>query len=89
MFPQQVVPLLAPLNQIKFPNPKSNTRLKNLIIQNHPPTSYGSQLKLRASVQNPQNFKITPLSHKPIKSFKTQPKYTYTYTPHPKLFCKL
>ena len=37
MFPQQVVPLHAPFNQINFPNPKLNTRLKNVIIQGPPP----------------------------------------------------
>ena len=36
MFPQQVVPLHAPFNQINFQNPKLNTRLKNLIIQGPP-----------------------------------------------------
>ena len=38
MFRQQVVPLHAPFfNQIHFPNPKLNPRLKNLIIQGtHP-----------------------------------------------------
>ena len=97
MFPQQVVPLHAPFNQVNFPNPKLNTRLKNLIIQGPPPyqpwftikKKKKKKKKLRASVQNSRNFKITPLSHKSIKSFKTQPKYTYTYPPHPKLFCKL
>ena len=60
MFPQQVVPLHAPFNQINFPNPKLNTRLKNLIIQGPPPYQPRFTIKIYG-----QAYKIHEISKLP------------------------
>ena len=63
MFPQQVVPLHAPFNQINFPNPKLNTRLKNLIIQGPPPYQPRFTIKItgkRTKFTKIQNYSTQP-----------------------------
>ena len=63
IFPQQVVPLHAPFNQINFPNPKLNTRLKNLIIQGPPPYQPRFTIKItgkRTKFTKIQNYSTQP-----------------------------
>ena len=78
----RLFPYMPLFNQIHFPNPKLKPRLKNLINLGTHPTSRGSQLKLRTSVQ--KFTKISKLPH----SVTNQPKVSKlnpsirTHIPH-------
>ena len=78
-----VVPLHAPFfNQIHFPNPKLNTRLKNLINQGPPP--YQPQFIIKITGKRAKIHKISKLPH----SVTIQPKVSKlnprirTHIPH-------
>ena len=86
MFRQQVVPLHAPFfNQIHFPNPKLNPRLKNLIIQGTHPTNRGSQLKLRTSVQKFTKFQNHPTQSITNQKFQNSTQVYVHISPTPKI----
>ena len=87
MFRQQVVPLHAPFfNQIHFPNPKLNTRLKNLINLGPPPYQPRFIIKITGKrAKNSQNFKITPLSHIINQKFQNSTHVYVHISPTPKI----
>ena len=83
MFRQQVVPLHTPFfNQIHFPNPKLNTRLKNLINQGPPP--YQPRFIIKITGKRAKFTKNSKLPH----SVTNQPKVSKlnprirTHIPH-------
>ena len=85
MFPQQVVPLHAPFNQINFPNPKLNTRLKNLIIQGPPP--YQPRFTIKIYRQVYKIHEISKLPHSTTNQSKVSKlNQVYIYiSPTPKI----
>ena len=86
MFRQQVVPLHAPFNQIHFPNPKLNPRLKNLIhLKGTHPTNRGSQLKLRTSVQKFTKFQNHPTQSITNQKFQNSTHVYVHISPTPKI----
>ena len=85
MFRQQVVPLHALFNQIHFPNPKLNPRLKNLINLGPPPTNRGSQLKLRTSVQKFTKFQNFPTQPEINQKFQNSTQVYVHISPTPKI----
>ena len=72
-------------NQIHFPNPKLNPRLKNLINLGTHPTSRGSQLKLRTSVQKFTKFQNYPTQSQINQKFQNSTQVYVHISPTPKI----
>ena len=85
MFPQQVVPLHAPFNQINFPNPKLNTRLKNLIIQGPPPYQPRFTIKITGKRTKFTKFQNYPTQPQINQKFQNSTQVYIYISPTPKI----
>ena len=81
----RLFPYMPLFNQIHFPNPKLNPRLKNLINLGPPPTNRSSQLKLRTSVQKFTKFQNYPTQSQINQKFQNSTQVYVHISPTPKI----